>query len=279
MTIINGTLGTSSTMDISTASVEYINYILLASALVTHTAAACILIAKKNKKVMDWLLMNLNLTELLFVTQELVLCSFLHQNDFKTIRLSVNNVLIFSINLAIVLITLDRIAAVRFPLKYNTVVSNKTVFPVMVLSWLLSLHQCAIVQLGMKATNLFIVSWVSIMVVFLFASYTYIIRLVNIRRRRLSCSTSKPMRANIKYHVPLFIVLSFIVLVLVPTLVVVFGHLYMNAWIDIIYKTNFTVDAAIYLFTARKCRRSSRSLIKSSKSQKPGQSMQTTEQC
>ena len=126
----------------------------------------------------------------------------------------------------------------------------------MLLSWLLSLNQLAIARLEVRARILFVISWVSIMVVFLIASYTYIILKVDKRRRKLNTSMPQTLTSNIKYHVPLLIVLSYILLVLVPTLIIVAGGFYMNAWIDVIYKTNYITDALIYLLNSARCRNS-----------------------
>ena len=154
------------------------------------------------------------------------------------------------------------------PLAYNVIVSKKRMCVAILLSWVLSLHQVGIVQLQMEAMSLFVTSWVSLMVIFLISSYTYIILKVKKRRRKLSKSMPQTLRANIKYHVPLLIVLSFILLVLVPTLVVLVGRFYMNPWIGLIYKTNYTVDALIYLFNSARfqtCFKLSKTLSRSEK--------------
>ena len=98
--------------DNKVSPVEYIKYILLVSAIFTHTVAAYLLIKKKSKKVMHLLLINLVLTELLFVIQELAMLSLFHPMVYTKIRMTIKHVLIFSMHSGIVLITLDRVTAV-----------------------------------------------------------------------------------------------------------------------------------------------------------------------
>ena len=104
---------------------KYIRYILLVSAIFTHTVAAYLLIKKRNKKVMHLLLINLVLTELVFIIQELAMLSLFHPMVYTKIRMTIKHVLIFSMHSGIVLITLDRVAAVHFSLAYNAIVSKK----------------------------------------------------------------------------------------------------------------------------------------------------------
>ena len=94
--------------------------------------------------------------------------------------------------------------------------------------------------------------WDSIMLVFLASSYSYIIMTVIARKKKLGTNAAHSSRKQFKYHIPLMIVLSFAILVLVPTLVVAVDLKYYTAWIDFAFKLNYTVDAFIYLLHSRR---------------------------
>ena len=229
-------------------------YLLLLTGLLAHTIAAYSLITKKAKKVMDFLLINLNLLELVYIAQDLIVYSLIHRRVSTTKSvMTISQTLNFAIHQGIVLITTDRVMAVYLSVRYSALITKKRSLIALVVTWVMSLIPGISVWFCRSSILLQWTIWDLFMFIFLVCSYAYIIKAVTARKRKLNTNLSQSSNQQLKYRTPLLIVLFFTVLVLVPTLVVAVDVKYYTAWNDMAFKLNYTVDAFIYLLHSRRC--------------------------
>ena len=129
----------------------------------------------------------------------------------------------------------------------------------MIVTWVVSLIPGISVWFCRSSILLQWTIWDLFMFIFLVCSYAYIIKTVTARKRKLNSTSAQSSSQQLKYRTPFLIVLSFAILVLVPTLVVAVDVKYYTAWNDMAFKLNYTVDAFIYLLhSSRFCEKEKR---------------------
>ena len=231
-------------------------YLILTTGLLLHGTALYLLFTKVNKKIMDIILINLCLSELLDIIWDCVYYSMaLYTKDnWKPLAAQVaTNALPFSIYQSIILITIDRLMAISLPCKYSTLITKTKALCAVTITWLLSIVYGVIIPFVSKLTAYRI--WLtcdSLVTTFLTVSYVYIIIVVHLRKGQLNKKAAQKVHNKFKYRTPLLIVLSFILLVFIPDMVLVFKPRYHCIWVPVLWDMNYTLDAFIYVHYSRR---------------------------
>ena len=206
---------------------------------------------------MDLLLLNLCCLEFIQNVTALVrYSSMLHKGTYTESKEStfiMGNLIPFNIFHGIILITIDRVLAIRLGMRYKIYVTKRRLIVAVTVSWLTSiLLSCTIWFGSWNAVLVMWATWDCFMASFLVASYTYIIFIVRSRRRKLNSISSTVQIRKIKYQVPSLIVLSYILLYLTPNVTLAIIPDSYCVWFFVSWYMNYLSDALIYVICSRR---------------------------
>ena len=239
-------------------------YIIVVISLLAHSSAIHILVKKKNKRVMDWLIMHLCCAEVMFVIWDVSFYSsyfgtgrsFMngYSRDWEYTSHLVGEIIIdASIYQSMFWITLDRVLSVKLAFKYSLEVTPRNIGIFLTITWVVSIVQGLIyMALPRETVSLIYVIWDCVIVGTILFSYGYIILAVKKKRRRFSTSETRANHQRLRYQVPLLIVLSFTLFCLIPDILLEIDEKFETMWLYCIWLTNYMVDPLIYVFNTKK---------------------------
>ena len=190
--------------------------VVAVSALVFQCIGCYFLYSNKNKKVMDFLLLHLCCTELviLFWDSAFTIRYIVWGKDPSTYFdiYSVGTIALFvSQMLSLILVTLDRVLAVKLTIKYRVVVTKGRILILFPFCWALCIvHGIVIYYTKFIVFKVVLSTWEIIVFVVIFAGYGYIILVVQDRNRKFAASDQRAQRANVKLAVPTLVVVTFV---------------------------------------------------------------------
>ena len=226
----------------------------LICSLCLHALALYLLVRKKKKTIAALLLIHLSCCEICIAVWVLINYS-LHIYWKRSVESDVNitgQIVIWaSIIQTVLCITLDRVAAVRFPYKYKIIRTRAKLFVILIAINLISfaVGLTFIFTDSYKFLTPIGVSFASIVIL---GSYSYILVAFRRRRRSLNNHSSRVNVPKIKYKIPLSIALSILCCMLIPSLVLqIDNHLY-SIWIHVIWYLEIICDPLIYVVGSRR---------------------------
>ena len=150
----------------------------------------------------------------------------------------------------LIMITLDRVLAVKLLMRYRVVVTRKRTCLLFIPGWILGIGYAVLYWLasnhGMAISYIVLDSSISI---FFIVSYTYIIlKIKNVRKKTSETSTHHSNAQSVRYHVPLIIVLSYACFYLIPDIIIATGALVLTEWFYVIWDMILIANPLAYMF-------------------------------
>ena len=234
-------------------------YFLIAIlALILNLLGLYLLLTQKRKSFSDLCLIHLSMVEIALYTFDVsyktkvivMIGEFSHPDHFlwkKTVIL----VLGVAQYLSVMLLTTDRILAVRLGLKYKLVMTRNKFLVSVSIIWSISVLHSPYYLLFCHH-NIYLI-WYTILVAFLVISYSYIISSIKTSARKTSQDMTNGGQIKVKYEVPFLIILTITCLYFVPEILMKSGiH---TIWYHAIWALNFFFDPIIYIFGSLTIRR------------------------
>ena len=236
--------------------------VVAVAALIFQCIGGYFLFSNRKKKVIDYLLLHLCFVELalLFWDAAFTIRHKVQGKDPAT-YLDIYKVgsiaLVVGQMLSLILITFDRVLAVKLTIKYRAVVTKRRTLILFPCCWALCMIYGIVIHYSSDFSVFKVVlsTWEIIVVIIIFFGYGYIILVVQSRNRKFAASGQRVQRPNIKLAVPTLVVVTFVLLVLVPDLIITLGVQH-NIWFTCSIHLNILTDSLIYIFGSGriKCR-------------------------
>ena len=150
----------------------------------------------------------------------------------------------------LIMITLDRVLAVKLLMRYRVVVTRKKACLLFIPGWILGICYSFISLFAsnheMAISYIVLDSSISI---FFIVSYTYIIlKIKSVRNNTSETSTHHSNAKTFRYHVPLIIVLSYACFYLIPDLRMATRVLVSKEWLYVIWDMILIANPLTYMF-------------------------------
>ena len=220
-------------------------------ALILNLLGLFLLVTHKRKSISHLCLIHLCIVEVIFYTFDIsykTRCVMLfnwtsNRDDFYwkkpwTLVLSVAQYL------SVMLLTTDRVLAVRLGLKYKFVMTRKKFLLALVVTWVLCLLHYPYYFLTRRHT--IYLFWYSALGAFITISYIYIIANVKISVKNSQGAATFPGQKRVKYEVPFLITLTIACLYFIPEVLIELGI--YTIWYNVVWALNFLCDPLIYIF-------------------------------
>ena len=215
-----------------------------------------LIVTQRNRTVADMLVMHLCGVELMSVTFAYTTYCLTFWNKIDRKHTSAHRPILMTLHSSlyqsIIMIVLDRVLAVVLVLKYRFVVTKRKMIVVFVIVWLISIAIGLLYYFTGKEYEIYL-SWDIISTIVIVISYSYIILSVCVKRKAMHrrCShkgnAPQPKSSQIKYQIPLFIVLSFVIALLLPDLVLYLRPDWYCIWFHVIWVSSLISDPLIYV--------------------------------
>ena len=211
--------------------------------------ALYLLIGSKKKKVADLLLIHLCFCEGLGALWGIVDFSLaVHVKTYsRNLLFVVGEVVIYvSVYETLICITVDRFLALKYNLRYRSIVTKKRFFVLLPAIWVLSASLAVICAL--TPTKVYYVMW-SVLDVFtvvtLVTTYSYII--ITVRKQKRIFKGNSSWRSQFKYQIPLCICLTYLILIFIPNLILSIKSDLPILWFNVLLYINYCCDPLIYV--------------------------------
>ena len=225
----------------------------------------CFLLStQKGKK--DLLLLHLSGVELALIIWDSFFCIrylVLAMDLIQPSKLYITGVIILVMEQikSIILITVDRVLAVKLTIRYRIIVTRKRMNIVFAVSWLLSIsHGVMVNYISLQEMKQIRSAWEILVTLMIITGYGYIIVLFQYRKRKLEENHRQIGRTNLKLTVPGLILLTYIILCVIPDLLLSFGTKF-TLWILGLRYLNMLTDSLIYTFGSGRIRSRIRNAI------------------
>ena len=211
--------------------------------------ALYLLLTKKTKNVADLLLIHFCFCEGLGTIWEIANISVaLHHKSFSrsSVHFVGEAVIYGSVYQTLICITLDRFFAIKFNIRYRSIVTKSRFFVLLPPIWVLStslgvLSALTSIEVYYTMCSVFEVFTATILVL----SYAYIIITVLKQKRIFQQNSSS--HSQFKYEVPLCICLTYLILIFIPDLILTIKSDLYVLWFDVGYSINYFCDPLIYV--------------------------------
>ena len=212
-----------------------------------------LLLTKSLKRPSDLMLIFMSTTEFLLIIFSLTSFQNIQILTRLPLDLSIAVGVAYILNFTMIVITLDRALAVKFPLRYRVIVTKRRTLNSFILIMFLGLLICIsfycmtprVLVLTTVCLNFF-VSFV------LMSNYIYII--IQVRRiKAILTNHSVGASTKFRYLVPMAIGFTYICFHLIPSFMRVAG-LNLGDWTLVIWNLNFICDPLIYTLGSKKTR-------------------------
>ena len=219
--------------------------------IVLHSCGLFLKIAQKERNAQDCILIHLSPCECLSIIWDMI---YYKQTILMTEEMSTSNyvgilVIWVAIFLSIAILTIDRLIAIKLNIKYNSTITNKTVCFALALSCIIALlHIVTYWFFDMMRQHYIFLIWEAGLLVIIIVTYIFIAVVA-----KTSHDNFNGQSRQLKYHVPVLIVISFVCFVSVPDVFRAVGYDHQT-WFALIYNINFITDALIYIFGSPKTR-------------------------
>ena len=214
--------------------------------------ALYLLIRSKKKKVADLLLIHLCFCEGLGALWGIVDVSLaVHLKTLsRTLLFYIGEVVIYvSVYETLICLTIDRFLALKFSLRYRSIVTKRSFFLLLPAIWLLSAFLG--VMCALTPTKVYYVMW-SVLDVFtvvtLVTTYSYII--ITVRKQKRIFKGNSSWRSQFKYQIPLCICLTYLILIFIPNLILSIKSDLPILWFNVLLYINYCCDPLIYVLFA-----------------------------
>ena len=224
-------------------------------ATLLHSIGLYLLLTAPNKSIMVWILAHLSFVEvggILYSSVNSIMRLFFNSNVAYREQYHMAMVIFFysAIFLTVMIITLERVIAVKLTIKYRSVANKRRLIYVFICVWIISVTMSLVVAFSTKPVfNILLAVWEILVVILTICSYTYIAITVKRRRKRLRLNAQNtpipPQR--LKLTVPFLIVLTVICFYLIPDMLLAVG-VEFSIWFKPIFYLNYVTDALIYIF-------------------------------
>ena len=215
------------------------------------------------------ILMNLSLTEIILITNDIILSSMrlngCHSYDYKSFPEFYRKIFTFlvffgipEITLSLILLTIDRLICVLSPLNYRIVAEEKSLFQKMVIgSWLISITS-GLLTLSPKTIEvgiMFCYITGPFTVILFFTTYIIIAFKIKMSKSALESNANASQRSEqviIKKHhlVPGLIISTFVLFYIIPFTLKVF-YQFNSIFIALCPSVGYISDALIYIFLTK----------------------------
>ena len=245
-----------------------IYFLFLSASTVANGVALYLLFNTKKKKVADLLLIHMCICESLAAMWQIVHNSLaVRHKTGQTLTGTplnlVGEVVIFSSLYQIMIcITIDRYLAVKLNLRYRLIVTKYRFFVTSTIIWTLS--SLLGVLYALTSMGVYYVIWNvfdAITVATIIICYSYIIWTVH--RQKCIFKINSSCRNQFRYHIPLWIGLTFIFLIFIPNLVLTINNNLYGVWFLVIFSFNYCCDPLIYVLSLY-CERKRKQLVTNS---------------
>ena len=241
-------------------------------AVILEVAGIYLLMSQTKRRISDLLLAHFTFVELVFVVSHWRFKDFTVESLIAPYPSYVQNVhtcLIIQQVLSLLLLSFDRVLAVKFPLRYKVIITKTKLYIGLVISWVISAsHMLLMLNVHENSDGVHDHSdsescfqmvdfvWSCISVVGLSISYIYIIFKVERRRKRLfqqHGDTLQTHSQNLKYKVPFVIILTSLLFMLIPGILMFFVHSDLIVVIAIaLFWLNYLSDPLVYILGSKK---------------------------
>ena len=236
----------------------YIFFIEAAITIILGIIGLFLLLMRQDKKPSDIMLAHLTICNILNVGNMVAMVITTLAGVRSTMWIfSLSGFLLYLPHpLTLVVITIDRILAIKLVLRYRMVVTNKILTVGLVCVWLLAVAYAVpsyfvkmmyshIMPLCLSAAN----------VIFFIVSYTYIIVKVHFMRKSLSKTGQRNNHSRFNYSVPLIIVLTYILFAVTTDITLLFiGVMNVTPWHFIGWTLNSLADTLTYVLSSPQIR-------------------------
>ena len=219
-------------------------------ALVIHLVGVYLLIKlARKRRVYHYLLLHLSAMEIVnilwmgvYVIWHMDAASMVQRSRTE---LSGLIILLVGQYLSVIMITVDRVLAVKLAFRYRTVVAVQKLIIVFPVCWAVCLAHGCIVWYFKNAFVKILLAWEIPLVVLLIGAYIYIFTVVEIQGRKGRINNNVRRRLNLK--VPVSIVVTLIAFYVVPDFLVESGTVHFSPWLYVIFYLNVLTDPIIYI--------------------------------
>ena len=162
------------------------------------------------------------------------------------------------------MIMLDRVLSVRLHIRYRILVTKRRIMLALLCVWLISILHIVPSMWLRNAHLITFVAWGGIVVLVFIIGYTYIMLAIKGRTKNLSSTLGTATQQNPKYKIPVFIVLSFLLLYLIPMTVYFGWRKHLKLFI-IIGELNFIADQITYILGSGRIRKKIRGTFRTTR--------------
>ena len=229
-----------------------------AFATVLHACGIYLLVTQKRKSISHFLLIHLSCIEVFFVvfdityhTRAVLLTNKLSfPADYKW-KSSVTLVCFVAQYMAVTLLTLDRVLAIKLTFRYHVIITKAKLVAVLLLTWCICLMHIAYYLLTRK--HHIYMFWHSFLALVIIVSYAYIIISAKMSHKKAHEDEERVPRQKIKYKVPLLITGTIVCFYFIPEILLVAG-VKKTVWFYVVWYLNYLFDPAIYIFCSYRIR-------------------------
>ena len=226
-----------------------IMYCELLSCAILSSYSLYLFCTKNKRTIGNILLMNLCSSELLNAIWESINFSlhlYWNRESESALHYIVKSVFWCSMYQSVILITLDRILAVKLTCRYKFIVTKRKVFAVLFITWLIS--SCFGPLTWYLPSKFYWLFWHALGTITIIGGYSYIIRTTLQRRKTLHDELSSNINVlNIKYEVPLSIAVTYLTFVVVPIIILLIDDSLYSIWIVVLWDMNLVADPLVYV--------------------------------
>ena len=231
----------------------------MVSGICLNGLALYILVGRRKRTVGDLLLIHLSAIEGIFLVWELIYTSLYIQHsasrlfEVHTTGLVILYTCIYQL---MILITVDRILAVKLTLRYKIIVRKRKVLVSFIilhlLSWLIGCMQWIADVSFYNIAGVNSLFWDFLVLAITIGGYVYIITASLCRRRKMNKSSSRIPPLKINYTIPLCIAGSFVCFMVIPDIVLTSNDkLHNSVWFSVVFKLNLICDPLSYIIVSK----------------------------
>ena len=242
---------------------EILVWLLLAAVSLTlHSLGLYMIFRLKRRKISDFLIAHLSLTEVALVIYELIFC-VLNIESPEIIGIGTYEtglvILIVAQFLAMLMITFDRVLKVKLTIKYDLVVTKKKLLLACIPCWLICAAHGLITWYFPHLFNKMFLGWEIFVVIVLFFSYTYIYIYFRMIRKKTfgnNASEARGARAiKLNLKVPTMIIVSFLLFYVTPEILLATKICVYTPVFNCVFILNNISDAVVYILGTPKIRK------------------------
>ena len=228
----------------------------VALSCIFNTLGLYLLIKIKNKRPMHLLLMNLGVSNLVYSLYPLItrIIQSTALSDRPQWIKAGGLATLVNQYLATALLTVDRVIMVQLHIRYQVALTKRKVGLVTAASWAASLLHILYLMCKSNKYQIFqniVFAWDIIIITLCILSYSYIFFRVKARKKLLGLNEQHGIKQRLKIEIPLFIVLSWTLLWLIPDILLYAKFAKWSSWFPVLFILNVIIHPMVYIFNPK----------------------------